>query len=152
MAHAEGLGADAESFYQDALLRPDPYAGVVFGGWGWKMDAARRGVFPTSLRTWGYQPLPITLVQLEIVKGQVFVGEKLLRREAIAEFLNVEIKASKEPVYVMIFPAEGSTIGDLMPTLDECRKSQAERLILTAPEGFEPVWLRSGDPTFLRNP
>ena len=64
-----------------------------------------------------------------LIRGQAFVGDVLIPREEIREYLNARVKQDQIE-YVIVFPAKESKWGDLFPVLDECRKSRVRVVFL----------------------
>jgi hypothetical protein len=68
-----------------------------------------------------------------LVRGQAFVGDTLIRKEKIREYLDARVQ-SHEIDYVVIFPEKDSKWGEIFPVLDECRKSRVRIVLLNERE------------------
>jgi hypothetical protein len=67
--------------------------------------------------------------QIVIIKGFAFIDDKMLPTKTITEYLNQKV-ASKEIAYVVLLPANDTKWGDLIPIIDECRKSHVRSVLL----------------------
>jgi hypothetical protein len=72
-------------------------------------------------------------VRLLLIRGQAFIGDVLLPREEIKDYLDARVK-SGEIEYVVVLPAKDTKWGDIFPVIDECRKSRVRLVLLNRDE------------------
>ena len=69
-------------------------------------------------------------VRITLTRGEAFAGNTHIPRERLREFLDERV-SSGEIDYVVVFPAKGTKWGEIFPTLDECRKSRVQIVLLS---------------------
>jgi len=71
-------------------------------------------------------------LRLTLRKGKVFEGDIPVPAEGLRTYINTAA-TQRGLEHVMLFPASATTLGELMPVLDECRRSNVEIVLL---EGY----------------
>ncbi len=67
--------------------------------------------------------------RISLMGGEVFIGDSHIPRGKIRTFLDEQV-ARGEIDYVVIFSERGARWGDILPALDECRKSRVQIVLL----------------------
>ena len=71
--------------------------------------------------------------RLVVLRGEAFAGDRHIPREKIAAYLNTKVRR-REIDSVVIFSTNGTRLSELMPVLDECRKSEVRVVYLNETE------------------
>ena len=67
--------------------------------------------------------------RITLTGGEAFSGDTHIPRERLREFLDQRVSTG-EIDYVVIFPVKGAKFGEILPALDECRKSRVQIVLL----------------------
>ena len=108
----------------DSSWRPNGFARIVLGGW---LPKHVEEIVAIKMPWWNGGGT-LKLIELEVVHGEAFVNDKHILREDITAY--VDARVSPDCYYVVLFPAKGSTMGDIVPVLDACRKSKVFGVVL----------------------
>ena len=68
-------------------------------------------------------------VRFTLINGEAFSDGTHVPREKIREFLNLRVAAG-EIYRVIVFPNKGARFKEIIPVLDECRKSRVRVVLL----------------------
>jgi hypothetical protein len=115
-------------------LSPEPWVEGYQEAYSGGGSAGGSGYAPVSL--WWEQPLGERnhwragkAVRLVVRGGVAFESENPILLEKLTSFLNERIDRDQVK-YVVVFPVAGTKWGELIPVIDQCRKSRVEIVLL----------------------